>query len=138
MSRHLLLIEDDEDYAFLVRQTFAKAAPGSTFHWVRSGDEVQAYLSGSGAYEDRRRHPRPDHVLMDQQIPGLSGADLLAWIRHQPGLADLPVTAFSGSDEDLDSDKAARLGYQGCMVKPIEAETLRRVLERFCASAGFF
>lgn len=62
-------------------------------------------------------------MLLDLKMPGMSGFELLAWIRRQPQLKNLRVVVLTASDEIRDATEAYRLGANSFLVKPVELET---------------
>ena len=68
-------------------------------------------------HSDRKHLPWPALVLTDLGLPGGSGLELLAWIRSQPSLADLPLMAMSGSENPALQRQALELGATDCALK---------------------
>src|SRR5262249_13890805 len=116
----ILLADDSEDDALLIRRAFQKASIPSPFFTVNSGDEAIAYLKGEFKYSDRDEYPLPDLLLLALKMPGLDGFDVLRWIRHEPGLSELRVIVLTASDHIRDVNEAYRLGANSFMVKPLD------------------
>src|SRR6187431_477251 len=98
-----LLIEDDPDDAWLVKREFGRNGESVSLHVVSDGIEGVRYLEGQNEYQDRRRHPLPDVILLDLKMPRFSGFDFLEWLQQKsPGsLKVIPVVVLSGSDEPV-------------------------------------
>lgn len=77
-----------------------------------------AYLSGSGEYADRRRHPVPALVVLDWELADNGGVQALHWIRSQPALRYLPVVVVSGSKSQLEMKRAYDRGASSYLLKP--------------------
>jgi CheY-like chemotaxis protein len=120
----VLLVEDDEDDAFLIRRAFRQAGLPNPVNHVEDGDEAVAYLSGEGEHTDRARSPMPGLILLDLKLPCRSGLEVLAWIRAQPGIGRTPVVVLTSSRETSDVDRAFELGASGYLVKPVDADGL--------------
>ena len=90
-SALFLLVEDEEDHVVLVRRAFDKAKILNPLQVVRSGEEAMVYLEGAGPYSNRDEFPLPKLVLLDIKMPGISGFDVLRWLRQQPHLRALRV-----------------------------------------------
>jgi len=131
-SNHLtiLLAEDGEDDAFLMRRAFEKAHLANPLNVVRDGREAIAYLSGQGIYADRSRYPFPCLLLLDLKMPKVSGFEVLTWIRNQPELKRLPVVVLTSSTEVPDISKAYDLGANSYLVKPGTFEDLMHMVEK--------
>lgn len=127
--RSILLIEDSPDDALLIQRAFRKLGVPSTVRILGDGDKALAYLAGEGGYADRLQHPLPDIMLLDLKLPRRSGFEVLEWLRSQPGLRRLPVIVLTGSREGMDVDRAADLGANSYLVKPVGFEALLVVVE---------
>jgi CheY-like chemotaxis protein len=72
----------------------------------------------------RAREIRPDLVLADIVMPGKSGYDVCAALKADPALAGIPVLLLTGTFETFDAERAARVGADGHITKPFEAQAL--------------
>ena len=124
----ILLAEDDEDHALLMRRAFQKARILNPLYVVRDGEEAIAYLAGVGAYANRAEYPLPALLLLDLKMPRKSGFDVLEWIRAQPGLSALRVVVLTTSPEVRDVNLAYRLGANSFLVKPEDFERLVNIV----------
>jgi CheY-like chemotaxis protein len=126
----VLYVEDEASDLFFMQRAFHKAQIGSWLQSVGNGQEAVDYLAGCGAYADRVRYPAPTLVLLDLNLPRLSGFEVLQWMRGRPELAALPVIIFSSSSCPEDKAKAAALGAQEYVEKPQSARGFVDVVER--------
>jgi len=85
---------------------------------AKSGEEALDYLAGRGGYADRYIYPLPCIVFLDLKMNGVSGFEVLQWLRQQPDLAHLVVIVCSGSDQAGDVERAMRLGANAYVRKP--------------------
>ena len=69
------------------------------------------------------REERPDVVLLDVQLPGMDGAEVLRRLRADPPTAHLPVVLLTGSPEQ-DTDALLGLGATGVLRKPFDPDTV--------------
>jgi two-component system cell cycle response regulator DivK len=93
------------------------------------GYEVHEAEDGIKALEAIRSHP-PDLVLLDLQMPGLTGHDVLARLRADRQFADMPVVALTASAMAGDRDKALAAGFTSYLAKPVTLSTLRMEINR--------
>ena len=84
----------------------------------------------------RAREIRPDIVLADVVMPGKSGYDVCAALKADPALAHIPVLLLTGTFETFDEDRAARVGADGHITKPFEAQALVELVTARLASAA--
>src|SRR4051812_44557856 len=84
----VLMADDSEDDRLLMRIIFRNHPWLVLAGEVFTGEQVQAYLNGTGIYSNRQKYPFPDVLLLDLKMPGLSGFGVLDWLQEQsfPGL----------------------------------------------------
>jgi len=130
----VLYAEDDDNDVFFLQRAFQKAnLPG--LKAVNDGQQAVDYLSASEG--DLVKFPVPSLVLLDINMPILSGLEVLAWMRKQPAVADLPVVVFTSSSQEKDIELAYRLNATAYVTKPSAANKLvefAQVIRAFQAS----
>ena len=120
----ILLAEDDPNDVLLIQRAFQRNHVANPVQVVRDGEEALAYLSGQAPFADRERHPLPVLLLMDLKMPRKSGLEVLAWVRHQPGLKRLPIIVLTSSNQSPDINRAYELGANSYLVKPAGFDSL--------------
>src|ERR1700710_2199569 len=115
----ILLVEDEENDAMLMKMAFEKNNILNPIQWVRDGQEAVAYLNGDGAFADRALHPFPEVLLLDLKMPRMTGMELLAWIQEHPDFKVIPTIIMTSSKQESDIDKAYHLGANTYMTKPV-------------------
>ena len=91
------------------------------------GYEAKAVYDGKEAVEQIAAY-HPDMVLLDLEMPGLSGYDAATTIRQQRGNAHLIVIAVTGWTREEDKQRAYESGFDLHVAKPVKLETLQEVL----------
>jgi len=114
----ILYVEDDESDAFLFEHALEQAGVSQRLVILPTGKAAIEYLSGAGAYADRIEHPLPILALLDLNMPGMSGLEVLKWIRATPRISTLLVVMLSSSNQDADIHRAYQQGANGYLVKP--------------------
>ena len=117
-DRPVLYAEDDENDTFLMERAFKRVGVTNPLRIVLDGKLAVEYLSGTGPYSNRQEHPFPCLVLLDLNMPGISGFDVLKWLRTQPATSILPVLVLTSSNLESDIHRAYRLGANGYLIKP--------------------
>jgi two-component system response regulator len=117
-------VEDREEDVFLLRYAFKRAGIENPIQVAVDGQQAVDYLSGKDAYSDRLQFPLPQLVLLDLQLPHLTGLQVLEWIRQQPALKSLIVIVLSSSIHEGDIRRAYELGANAFLVKPSSTDTL--------------
>jgi CheY-like chemotaxis protein len=125
----ILLVEDNDDDVFIMKRVLSKLSVTQSVHVAVNGQEAVDYLGGSGKYADRSAYPVPSLIFLDLKLPLLNGFEVLAWIKTQPSLKDIPVAILTSSSEPVDRQKASALGAKTFLVKPPTLETLAQALK---------
>ncbi len=125
----ILLVEDSEDNVVLVRHAMHKAGITASLEVATSGEQAIEYLAGTHKYSDWLRFPLPSIVLLDLKMPGMSGFDVLKWIRQQPGLKALRVAMLTSSELPSEIKMAHDLGANIFLTKPVQLERLVEVMK---------
>jgi CheY-like chemotaxis protein len=115
---HILLVEDNEDDAYLLTKALRAVEIGNPVHAVADGEQAVNYLKGTGRFADRTQYPMPGLILLDLKLPRISGLEVLQWIQNEPSLPQLVVVVLSSSGETRDINMAYRFGARSYLVKP--------------------
>jgi CheY-like chemotaxis protein len=124
----ILLVEDNGDDVFFMQRAAKSAGVENPMHVVTDGSQAIEYLSGAGEFANREVHPLPCVVLLDLKLPGMSGLDVLAWMRGRPELTTSVVIVLTTSREPRDIREAYRLGANAYLVKPTSPAQLTELL----------
>lgn len=95
------------------------------------GFEVVLAENGLEGVEKARQQPHPHLILMDLVMPVMMGFEAVTHIRHIPELANLPIIAVSASVLDIDREHSRRIGCDDFLPKPVEAEKLYALLQKY-------
>lgn len=118
-SFDILLVEDDLGDAGLVKIAVRKGGFDVRLHHVMNAVDAFAFLRRIG---DRRDSPRPDMILLDLNLPGRSGLEVLEEIKGDPELRVIPVVVLSTSEADRDVIRSYALGANSFVSKPMDAD----------------
>ena len=120
---NILHVEDDPDDAFFLQRALSRARPECVVVRLANAEQAVSYLG------ECRPEALPDLLLVDLKLPGLSGFELLGWVRSQRRLQGVPVVVLSGSSLAEDRRQATELGARGYLVKSsLYAEIASQVL----------
>ncbi len=127
----LLVIEDsDEDFAALARM-ITKAQVANPVYRCEDGEEAFDYLYHEGEYQDTSLAPRPSLIVLDLNLPGTDGREVLARIKQDQELQTIPVVIFSTSSNPKDVNACYRYGISGYLVKPMNTSRLNQLVKTF-------
>lgn len=118
---HVMLIEDEPNISEAIR-----------FILSRDGCQVTALHDGRGALDLMRRE-RPDLLILDLMLPGLSGMEILSAVRADPVTADLPVMMLTAKGQGRDREAAERAGVSHFMTKPFSNDDMRAAVRALTA-----
>ena len=122
----MLVVEDsNEDFEALQRLL----RPSPTAIPIRrcvNGYEALAFLYRTGSYGDREHSPRPSLTVLDLNLPGIDGREVLYRIKQDENLKSIPVVVFTTSSNPKDVEDCYRCGVNSYIVKPINFEQLKR------------
>jgi CheY-like chemotaxis protein len=116
---HILLVEDNEADIELTTAALREALVHSQVHLVDNGEAAIAFLKRTG---DHNQAPRPDLVLLDLNLPKVDGFQVLAEMKADPTLTNIPVVVTSGSHRAADQLRAYDLQVAAYIVKPTDLD----------------
>lgn len=117
MSAPTVLVVDDDD---LTRKLVAERLERKGLHVVRARDGREALQLARSA--------SPALVLLDIQMPGLSGFEVLRHLRDEPGAGQLKCVAMTASVMPEDQGRTERQGFDAVLVKPFRRNELLHVV----------
>ena len=119
-TRTILLVEDNADDAELTMRAFAKAKIANQIVHVTDGQEALDYLFSAGLHAGRDPAAAPTMVLLDLNLPRLSGLDVLKGMRADPRTRFVPVVMLTSSNEERDLIASYDLGANSFVRKPVD------------------
>ena len=115
--RHVWIVDDDEEMSRAVGLMLNLLNCDTTsFFTVRSA--VQTLLT----------RKMPDLIILDINLPEVSGLDMLEFLRRRPEWKDIPVVMLSSEAADTIVDKALELGADSYVMKPVTIEELEKAM----------
>jgi len=119
----ILVVEDNPDDEVMTLEAIQSSGLGEAVLVARDGEEALDYLFGRGSYRSEPADP-PSVVLLDLKLPKVDGLQVLAKIRGDRRLKDLPVAILTSSDEERDLVEGYRLAVACYIRKPVEGAEL--------------
>lgn len=116
----ILIVEDSpEDYEATLR-AFKKSGLANPVFRCEDGDEALDYLFRRGAYRDRETSPRPGIILLDLNLPGTDGREVLRTIKQDENLKKIPVIVLTTSTNEKDIEGCYGAGASSYLSKPVD------------------
>jgi len=113
----ILLVEDNPDNVMITRMAFEKGNIKNTLYVARDGDDTLRFLFKEGEYVNV---PTPGLILVDLNLPKVSGYEVLRKIKMDERLKRIPVVVLTVSTSDSDICKTYELGANSYIAKPAE------------------
>ncbi len=115
-AQRILIVEDNQDSAMSLKMLLEVL-----------GHVVDVVHDGEGAIDAAAAH-RPDVILMDIGLPGLSGYDAARRIRKECRDASMLIVALTGWGQEQDRQRSVDAGIDHHLVKPLDLDELRQIL----------
>ncbi len=130
----ILLVEDSPADTELAEEVLRQAKVANNVHVVEDGDDALAFVRQTGEFEGR---PRPDLVLLDLNLPGRDGREVLEEMKADPALRSIPVIVLTTSTDRGDIEHAYDSYVNAYITKPIDLDAfvaVARSIEDFWLS----
>jgi len=124
----VLLVEDNPGDVRLTEEAFNEGRINNTLHVATTGEEAMEFLHQRGEYEDA---PRPHLVLLDLNLPGKDGHEVLEDIRAAEDLQRIPVIVLTSSKAEEDVVRSYELSTNAYLTKPIGPDEFLELVRSF-------
>jgi two-component system, chemotaxis family, response regulator Rcp1 len=123
----VLLVEDDPGDVLIAREAMAAGQLSTTLDVVTDGREAIAYLRRENGFADASR---PDLILLDLNLPRMSGHEVLAEVKNDPELRRIPVVVLTTSQAHEDIAKSYDLHASVHVSKPVDFDAFTGVVKQ--------
>lgn len=130
-----LLVEDDDDHAKIVSRTLEKERLANRIDRVKDGVEAIDFLKHRNKFKEAQT---PDIILLDLKLPKKDGLEVLHEIKADESLCAIPVVVLTTSDNEADKLKAYRNHANSYLVKPLDANYFKKMIEELNMYWGFW
>ncbi|OLZ41791.1 two-component system response regulator [Natrinema saccharevitans] len=124
----ILLVEDNPGDVRLTKEAFEQGRIENDLSVVSNGAEALDYLSRRGEYADA---PRPDLILLDLNLPGKDGEDVLEDLKDDPKLRSIPVIVLTSSRAEEDIAQSYELHANAYLTKPVDPDEFIETVRAF-------
>ena len=122
----ILLVEDNPGDVRLTREALRDAKVRNRLHVAPDGVAALAFLRQQG---EHMRAPRPDLILLDLNLPRMTGRELLEEIKQDEGLKHIPVVILTTSQAEQDILASYRLQANAYVAKPVALDRFLEVIQ---------
>jgi len=116
---NVLLVEDDEGDVLMTREAFEFYKVRNPLHAVSDGEQALQFVRRTGPYADA---PRPGLILLDVNLPRVSGLEVLAQLKQDPEFRLIPVVMLTTSQAEEDILRSYSLHANAYVSKPVDFE----------------
>lgn len=126
----ILLVEDNAGDRELTLAALRECCEPARLLAVGTGEEALDYLFARKAHAGRDARKQPRLVILDIELPGMSGLTVLRAIRDDPNTLGVPVVMLSGTSEKAELDRCCEAGANSVVRKAADYDELRRKMKQ--------
>jgi CheY-like chemotaxis protein len=130
LSQPILLVEDSPEDFETTERAFRRSGLKNPIYRCADGDEALDYLHRRRGYTDADKAPRPGVILLDLNLPGTDGREVLSEIKNDPNLKQIPVIVLTTSKDERDIEVCYRCGANSYIQKPVDLDGFMKAIER--------
>ena len=127
MPIEVLLVEDDPGDVLMTREAFEEHKVRNRLNVVSDGVDALAYLRKEEPFQGA---VRPDLILLDLNLPKRDGREVLAEIKNDSSLRQIPVVVLTTSQADEDVLRSYQLHANAYVTKPVDFDRFVRVVKQ--------
>ena len=125
----IVMIEDDEGHARLIERNIRRAGVNNEIVPFTNGTSALAYLFGTDA-GGTMNNARALLILLDLNLPDMSGIDILAKVKANPHTRVSPVIILTTTDDEREIQRCYDLGANVYITKPVEYESFANAIRQ--------
>ena len=122
----ILIVEDNPGDQRLTREAFQEIGVAIKVQMVSTGLDAIDFLEKKGEFAGAFR---PHLIMMDLNLPKLSGRDVLKYVKESPDLNTIPVIIMSSSESDADISEVYKLKGNCYVVKPVDIDDYMKLIQ---------
>lgn len=126
----ILLIEDSPEDTEAMRRAFKRSGLANPIYHCMDGDDGLDFLFQRNQYAEPGKAPRPGVILLDLNLPGTDGREVLAQIKQDEALKLIPVVVLTTSSDERDIEKCYRMGANSYVLKPVDFNGFMQAIQR--------
>lgn len=127
----LLVVEDSNEDFRMLQRLMQRMAVQNPIYRCTNGDEVLDLLYKKSSNGNSHAALRPSVILLDLNLPGIDGRDILERLKQDISFREIPIVVFTTSSNPRDIELCYQKGANGYLVKPMDAQGLRKTIQAF-------
>jgi len=125
----MLIVEDSNEDFESFRRYLRRSPLQIPIYRCTNGEQALAFLYHTGNYTNSQSAPRPGLIILDLNLPGTDGREVLRRVKQDESLKKIPIVVFTTSDNPRDIEDCYQFGVNSYIVKPINIEQLKRDIQ---------
>jgi CheY-like chemotaxis protein len=121
----IIMIEDDEGHARLIERNIRRSGVNNAIVAFTNGNDAMAYLLSSDA-----RKGEPMLILLDLNLPDMTGTEILRRVKETPHLKSTPVVVLTTTDDAQEIKRCYELGCNVYITKPVNYENFANAIRQ--------
>jgi len=130
------MVDDDAGDTLMAKEALEGADLPLTLHITHDGLDAVSFLQNEAPYESA---PKPDFILLDLNMPRMTGHEFLDWLKSQDNLRSIPVIILTTSDSAQDIEACYNKNANCYITKPVDLEDFTKIIidtHRFWANTA--
>jgi CheY-like chemotaxis protein len=128
-NQPILLVEDSPEDFEATERAFRRSGLKNPIYRCADGDEALDYLYRRGAYADPASAPRPGIILLDLNLPGTDGREVLETVKRDDSFKQIPVIVLTTSSDERDVQACYSAGANSYIQKPVDLDGFMKAIE---------
>ncbi|MBE9007789.1 response regulator [Fortiea sp. LEGE XX443] len=131
LNKPLLVVEDSNEDFKMLQRLMQRMAVQNPIYRCTNGDEVLDFLYQEESSQNPNGASKPSVILLDLNLPGIDGRDLLERLKQDMSFKKIPIVIFTTSSNPKDIEFCYQKGANGYLVKPMDAQELQKTVQAF-------
>jgi CheY-like chemotaxis protein len=127
----LLVVEDSNEDFKMLQRLMRRMSVQNPIYRCTNGDEALDFLYQEGNFNNPETAPRPSVILLDLNLPGIDGREILEKLKQDGSFKEIPIIVFTTSSNPKDIELCYQKGANGYLIKPMNFEELQKTVQAF-------
>ena len=127
----LLIAEDSDEDFDVLKHLMEEMVVQNPIYRCEDGDEVLDFIYQEGEYANPDSAPRPSVILLDLNLPGTDGREILDRLKQDRNFKEIPIVVFTTSSNPQDIKFCYQKGANGYLIKPMAFSDFEKIVRAF-------
>jgi len=131
LDEPLLIVEDSDEDFDVIRHLIQEMVVENPIYRCEDGDQLLDFIYQEGEYANPDLAPRPSVILLDLNLPGTDGREILDLIKQDRQFKEIPIVVFTTSSNPKDIEFCYQKGANGYLIKPMAFSDFEKIVRAF-------